>query len=361
MPFTRPTVQTIYGRMKADLEQRLDHTNWLSRSLLLTMLVVFAGAIYLAYGFLVRLSKELFFTTADEFLDWHAQLWGLPRKDATKAYTGPGGYRFTGVDTTVIPEGTAVQTEDGTVFLTDDEVTITGGVALVSLTAQVKGSQGNVEAETMTLVNPIAGVDSEGTVIIQPGGGTDQETNDELISRLLQRTRNPPGSGNVGDYERWAREVSGVGRAWARGANDWKGVGTVGVIIATSSLDIVDAQTRIEVGDYIESKRPVGADVDIEDPVPVACGFDISITPNTSAVQTEIQEELTLLFLTTSEPGGTLKISEIRKAISSTSVVDYEITDIYKDTISQGVGNIETTLLELARFSEEDTTFVELT
>jgi uncharacterized phage protein gp47/JayE len=361
MPFERPSIETIYGRMKADLEQRLDHTNWIFESMLLIALVVFAGAIYLVYGFLVRLSKELFFTTADEFVPWHHQLWGLPEKDANKASTGENGYRFTGVDATVIDRYTEVQTAGGVVFRTDEEVTITSGSALVGLTAKVKGSEGNVESSTMTLVSPIIGVDSEGTVLVQPTGGTDAETVDEGIARLLQRTRNPPGSGNRGDYERWALEVSGVGRAWTRSATEWKGAGTCAVIVATSDLSIVDAQTRTAVTEYIEDRRPIGADVDIVDPVPVSFGFEISITPDTSSLRSAILEALGELFLTTSQPGGTLEISKIRKAISTTSVEDYEITDTNRNGVSLGsVRNLETELLELAQLSETNTVFSEL-
>ena len=64
MSFDRPTLATIYNRMKADLEQRFDNTNWASRALALILIAVFGGAIYLCYGFLRRLAKQLFFTTA---------------------------------------------------------------------------------------------------------------------------------------------------------------------------------------------------------------------------------------------------------------------------------------------------------
>lgn len=361
MPFDRPDIYTIYARMKTDLEQRLNHTNWLSRSVILVMLAVFSGAIHLAYGALVKLSKELFFTTADLFLDWHAQLYGLPRKDAEYAATGDGGYKFTGDDDTVIDEGTEVQTSDGIVFLTDSEVTIASGEAIVGLTAKLAGESGNIESDTMTLVTPIGGVDSEGIVLIQPTGGTEQETNDDLIFRLLQRTRNPPGSGNIGDYQRWALEVSGVGRSWTKSAENWKGAGTAAVIIATSSLEIVDAQVRLAVTDYIESKRPIGADVDIEDPVPIACGFALSITPNTELIRNSIAEQLNLIFLLDSSPGGTMLLSHIRKAVATTPVEDFEITEIYKNSVAHGVSNIESSFLELLRFDESTTVFSELT
>lgn len=367
MPLSRPSLETIYSRMKADLESRLkqsmwvDQINWVAESLLLISTAVASGGIHLLYGFLVQLSKELFFTTAsEEFLDWHAQLWNRPRLPATKSV---GEVRFTGTDTTLIPAGTEVQTPDGTIYTTDSGAVITGGIADVDITARVAGADGNVESETMELVSPIVGVDSDVEVLTQPNGGVDQESNKSLVARLLQRTRNPPRSGSPGDYERWALSVPGVGRAWARSAEEWYGAGTVGVIIASKSLEVVDAAIHDAVEDYIldRDRKPVGADVDIVDPTPVDCGLNIGISPDTTEIRTDISAKLLEIFIVDANPGGTILLSHLRKAISSTAVNDFQITDITKDGSSYGVDDITSATLELLRFSEAYTVYSELT
>lgn len=352
MPFSRPTLATIYDRMIADYEQRLADdgpVSAISRKLGAILIAVFAGSVYACYGFLVKLSRQFFFTTAEtEYLEWHARKYGLPRKVATKA---TGRVQFTGTNGTPIPAGTEVQRSDGFIYVTDSLVTISGGRANVDCTASEAGTIGNDDTGAdLSLVSPISGIDSTVTITQEFDGGTEEETNSELVTRLLQRTQNPPGSGNEGDYQRWALEVAGIGRAWTKTAADWYGAGTVGVIIATSTLETVSPTIFSNVETYIETKRPVGADVTISDPVPINITFDISITPNTSELQTAINDALNEVFLIESEPGETLKISALRQAIGNSGVDDYEITEIYKDGTPQGVGDIVTTNLDLARF-----------
>lgn len=358
MALTRPTLTTIYERMKADAEQRFENTNWVSRSLMLIILAVVAGAIYLCYGFLLRVAQQLFFTTADDdFVRQYGRLYNLPRKAAEFA---EGTVTFTGVNGTPIPQYTEVQTTDGTIFETQALATIAAGVASVDIKAQESGVDGNVTATTMQLVTPIPDIDSECTVtsyiagssvINGTSGGADEETKAEHVTRLLQRTQNPPGSGNTDDYERWALEISGVGRAWCLDANDWLGAGTCGVIIATSNLDAVGASVKSEVESYIDSKRPVGAIVTVEDPVLVNVNYYISIYPNNAATQTAINTALTNLFLVTSEPGGTIKITDYEYAIKGTGVQDFEITGMYVGAVSYGGAvNVVMTGIQVARF-----------
>jgi uncharacterized phage protein gp47/JayE len=344
--------------MKADLESQLKQgswvkqINWVPESLLLISTAVAAGGIHLLYGYIQQLSRELFFTTAsDEFLPWHAQLWDRPKLPAVKA---TGELRFTGTDTTTIPSGTQVQTENGTIYVTNESGEITGGQIDIEITAAISGTSGNVETETMELVSPIIGVDSIATVLVQPNGGVDQETNSALVARLLQRTRNPPGSGNKGDYQRWALSVPGVGRVWVRGADEWLGAGTVGVIVASDVLEILDSSTHDAVADYIESVRPLGADVDVVDPLPSDCGFSISISPNTESIRSAITSKLREIFIVDANPGGTMLLTHINKAISSTAVDNFEIDEIRKNGTPITLGDITSTGLELLRFDETD-------
>lgn len=349
MAFETPTIETIYNRMKADLEERLDTSNWFSRSMALTLLAVFAGAIYPCYAYLTNISKQIFFNTANlEYLYWHLRKYGLPLKPAGYA---TGTIQATGTNGTLIPEDTEWQTESGEVFVTDADVTISGGVADLDITAQVAGTDGNVSVTTMDLVTAIVDVDTTATVTETPSGGTDQETQAEAVARLLQRTANPPGSGNEGDYERWALETSGVGRVWVKRADDWYGAGTVGVILATSALEVVDSAVKSAAETYIDSKRPVGADVYVVDPIPNDVDYYISITPNTSAIQTAITAALTERHLLDSEPGESMKISAIRTAIGSTGVTDYTITSIEVDGTPVSVADLTSTGLNLLRFN----------
>lgn len=360
MSFDRPTLLIIYTRMKADLEQRFSNTSWASRSLALIIIAVFTGGIYLCYGFLRRLAKQLFFTTAlDSYVKWYGRKYGLPRKNAEFSV---GTVRFTGVDTTAIPQYTEVETADGVIFRTDTAAAISGTYIDVDITALDSGEDSNVQTATMTLVTPIVDIDDEVSVIsyfeLTPpfsrsgtNSGVDEETKAEHITRLLQRTQNPPGSGNIADYERWALEISGVGRAWGYDAEDWLGAGTAAVVIASAELEVVAAATKTEVETYIESVKPLGASIDVEDPIPSEIDFGISITPNTSTFQSLINTALTNIFIVTSSPGGTVLLSDMEFAIKSTGINDFEITTISINGISMGTpGNIVSVGLNLSRF-----------
>lgn len=357
--FDRPTLTTIYNRMKADLEQRFGNTNWASRALALIIIAVFGGAIYLCYGFIRRLAKQLFFTTAlDSYVKWHGRKYGLPRKNAEFAV---GTVRFTGVDTTSIPQYTEVETADGVIFKTDVAAAISGTYVDVAITAAESGADSNVQTSTMSLVTSITDIDDDVSVIsyyeLEPpfvtqgtNSGVNEETKAEHITRLLQRTQNPPGSGNIADYERWALEISGVGRAWGYDAEDWLGAGTAAVVIASSELEVVASATKTDVETYIATKKPIGASVSVEDPIPKDVELDISISPNTAAFQALINTALTNIFIVTSSPGGTVLKTDLDFAIKGTGIADFDITAITVGGLSISVGDIVSTGLNLSRF-----------
>jgi uncharacterized phage protein gp47/JayE len=336
MSFSRPTLDTIYGRMKADLFARFDTSNWLTRGLALVLLAVFAGAIYLCYGFLVEVSKQFIFATAnDEFLDWWRRLYGLEDKNGTKAQ---GVVQFSGTNGTPITAGTEIQTDNNLVFTTDALATISGVTASADITAEAVGEDYNLDPadySTLTLVSPISGIDDTQLILTYPTGGTEAETRAELINRLLQRVQNPPGSGNIADYQRWALSIDGVGRAWTLDAEDWFGAGTVGVVISTASLEVVSTAVKNDVETYIESVRPIGADVSYVDIEPKENLVEISITPNTTDFQDACDLALADVYYLESGPGYTVPINAIRAAIESTGVDDYAIREILIDGTPQ--------------------------
>ena len=115
-------------------------------------------------------------------LDRVAVLVGVIRKAAGFAV---GSITFTGINGTIIPAGTVVQTTGDIVvkFTTDALVTIAGGTATVNITAQIPGIDGNVAAGTIdSLGTPIPGV----ATVNNPAttsGGTDVETDEDLRYR----------------------------------------------------------------------------------------------------------------------------------------------------------------------------------
>lgn len=247
---------------------------------------------------------------------------GLERKPAERA---TGILRIFGdASLATVPQYTEFQKADGTVIETDSVETIAdkGGSYYVdaAVTAVDAGTEGNCIVNTvLTLVSPVAGVDSEATVdpddtVDGLTGGTAIETRDEMWVRVQQRFSYPPGAGTEADYERWALEVSGVTRVWAEG--NALGAGTVRVMfVRDNDDDIIPGTSEVtDVSDYIDTKRPVTASVTVVAPSKKTLNFDIDgITDSTA--RTNIEASLEDYVVRAAEPGVTLPLEEIIGAI----------------------------------------------
>ncbi|WP_437890881.1 baseplate J/gp47 family protein [Phytobacter sp. V91] len=128
-----------------------------------------------------------------------------------------------------------------------------GTVAASFSTAGVAGNTTAVASGTFTST-PV-GFDS--TVIISAmSGGTDQESDAELLARLLDVIRRAPAGGNKYDYRRWAMSVDGVTAAYVYPLR--RGLGTVDVVI-TSANGLPSAEIIAATQAYIDDVRPVTA------------------------------------------------------------------------------------------------------
>jgi uncharacterized phage protein gp47/JayE len=325
LPFDRPTLSTILTRTRADIQSRLAGSDaYLRRSVEGVLARVVAGVAHGLYGFLDWISDQVLPDTAEAaYLDRWASIWGVVRNAATQS-NGP--CTFTGVNTTLLPEGTQIQVGDYT-YTTDADGTVSGGSVTVNVTSEEAGVATQAEAgQIASLVSPIAGIDSDG-VVATGGlvGGADKETDAELLVRLLERIQDPPKGGGPGDYVRWAKEVSGVTRAWE--FNDWTGVGTVGVLFVRDNDTpiIPDSGEVADVQDYIDSVCPITADVTVLAPTAVSLNPNITVSPNTATVKAAVEAELEDLLYRIAEPDKILYVSQISEAISNAEGEDYHV------------------------------------
>ena len=318
MPFNRPTLAEIIGRIVADIESRLPGADArLRRNVLNVLGRSLAGASHGLHGHLDWAVEQLLPDSAEsEYLERWGSIWGISRKPAIAS---KGDVTFTGTDGALIPAGTLLQRSDGAEYTTDADGIIAGGSATVAATASAAGAAGDTAAgSVLDLVNPIAGVNTQATVAAGDlGGGADVEGDDSLRVRLLARIQQPPHGGAEWDYEAWALEVSGVTRAWVY--PQYLGVGTVGIIIVDDDSDpiVPDAAKVQEVQAYIDERRPVTAQALVLAPVAVALDLTIALTPNTAAVQAAVMAELEDFFRRVAIPGGTIYLSRLREAISA--------------------------------------------
>lgn len=333
MPFTKPTLQELVDRIEQDFETRVEGAEvpLLRRSVMRVKARVYAGAVFLVYGFLTWIKDQLFVSTADEEnLVIHGAEYGINQNAADYAY---GNYTATGTAGTTIPANTELEAPDGQVYIVDEDAIVAGsGSVLVAVTAKVAGIDGNQDpAVILTYVTPIAGIDSTGTV--DSNGiteGTDQENIEDLRDRILDRKRQPPHGGASFDYIKWLKEISGVTRAWA--IPQYMGVGTIGVafvrdddpvgIIPTSAqlveaMDYIINHTDPASGDEVGIPTTAEPGLFMIEITEYAVDFQIDIYPNTSAIQASIRSQLADLLLNEGGPGETIYENEQNSAVGA--------------------------------------------
>lgn len=238
-------------------------------------------------------------TTFGEYLDLRATEHGITRKPAVKA---TGQVVFTGMPGTVIPAGTQVstvasETAPAIFFATTEEVMIgEDGTATANIEAIEAGKEGNIAAETIKLLaQPISGV----TGVTNPTpttGGTDEEDDESLLARLLQKVQHPGTSGNKADYINWALEVPGVGGA--KVIPLWNGPGTVKVVLLGTDKKPANPEIVQTVQNYIaptqgmgEGKAPIGASVTVVAATPVEINVSATVILTGTKTLEEVQRE----------------------------------------------------------------------
>lgn len=331
MSFQRPTLAELANRIEHDLASRLGLSGpALRRSTVVVLAAVEAGATHLLHGHIEFLSQQIFPDQSEtSWLERHAALYGITRTAATVA---TGTVTLTGVNGVVVPAGTELQRADGAIYETTSGGTIASGTATIAVAALIAGADGNAVAATvLTLVSPISGVAATATVAGSGlVSGADAESDAALRLRVLERLQAPPQGGSSADYVRWAKEVSGVTRAWVYPGE--LGAGTVVVRFVrdgdgAGSAIMPSAGEVTDVADYLAPRRPVTAAVTVLAPVADALAMTIAITPDTADTRAAVTAQLTDLLARLAEPAGTIPLSQLLVAIGvAEGVTDFTLT-----------------------------------
>lgn len=329
MSFARPTLRELVQRGQADLNGRLSGADSrLRRSVLGVLVTVFMGAIHGLYGYLDYLARQILPDTAEgDWLVRWAAIFGVSKKPATLAV---GSVVATGVNGAVIAAGAVFQRADGVTFATQSDAVIAVGQAVLSVAAQTPGESGASAAGVqLTLVSPIAGVNSQ--AVVAAGGltsGADEEDEDQLRERLLERIAEPPMGGAALDYRRWTREVTEVTRAWV--FPGWMGAGTVGVaFMMDDRVDPIPTSDDVDVVQArLDELAPVTATVIVFAPIPEPLNLVITgLSPDTAEVRAAIAAEVEDLLFRVASPGGGVPISQLREAVSTAAgEMDHTLT-----------------------------------
>lgn len=253
------------------------------------------------------------------FLDDWLATFKMRRKDPA-ASVGPAS--GTGVNGTVLAQGTTLQDDLGRLYSLTADATVSAGSLVVSLKAEDVGAAGNLPAGSqLQLVTSVPGVDSTFIATTGLSAGADVETDDEASYRLIQRLSNPPMAGAPADYARWALTVAGITRAW--GLRNPAGPTSAGVIIMADNNAPYGLPTTIQqdqVYSYISDPRRGPPDeLFVIIPTAQVVNIQLRVTPNTAANQAAASLALKDLFFRQAVPGGELPHSHLTEVISGVS------------------------------------------
>lgn len=284
------------------------------------------------------------------WLNLHAGNIGMRRREAIKA---KGEATFTGIASSYIPEGTIVSTmaegeESPKRYKTtergqlDDE-----GSATVKIEALEPGQESNAAVGRITYIeNPPRGIETV-TNQEEVSGGFDEEDDETLRTRLLERMQSDDKSytGNINDYIRWAQSVPGVGQVIVTPLAN--GPGTVGIQILNAenkpaSADLIAAVNKlINSPDNPEERlAPIGAEVTVTTPEIMAITIAATITLTAGTTIDDIAPRLRASinnYLLTAKEEGMIRYNKVGSLVLAIN----EITDYSDLKINGSTENIE--------------------
>ena len=240
-------------------------------------------------------------TAGGEYLTMRAAEHGVIRRAAIKS---TGAVALTGTAGAIIPAGTKLATEgeesDAVVsiqFVTTGSATLNdSGNGTVAVEATEAGVAGNVPAgKIVVLMTSNANIKT----VTNPeaiAGGLDEEDDETLRKRYLEKVRYPGTSGNIADYKHWAQEVSGVTDLHVIPL--WDGPGTVKLIILGPNKLPPNQELIDNVRNYIaptnggERKAPIGATVTVTpaEAMPINVSATILLDTEAAVSLAEIRE-----------------------------------------------------------------------
>ena len=342
MPWKRDTIQEIQERLEGNLISSLNLEQGQRHSLINILSKTFAGAIHGLHGYGDYLAKQISPLTAEqEYLEKHARIYGIERKTAQKSI---GTVTFTGSDGSFFPEKTEM-VANGIVFISLNAATAENGMVQINVESKEFGLHNNVSANTqIKLVSPVVGFLPDGKILEDINGGSDAESDENLLERLTVKLQSTPTGGSTSDFLSWVLDIDKHGvdivNAWIFPRE--MGLGTVTVRFLTGA-GIPSIEECEKVKEYIETVQPITCTAFVVPPVAKPITFKISgLNPATAEVRKNIDNSLRSFLLSKVRPGETILLSHISEAISTTQLEIDHILDAPTENIKLRKGEIAT-------------------
>ncbi len=287
-----------------------------------------AGEIFNLQSSIDWIGNQLFPQSATgEQLDLHARLRGLTRKAPTAA----GGQLTFTLDAPaqskiVIPAITICSTvgKNPVKFATAAELTINVGQQQISGEAfcVTRGADGNVGANTVTVINTTVG---SGLTVTNPAamtGGSDREDDESLRRRIIEDISTPSTGTNKAYYKGLAESVNGVYSANV--VPRIRGNGTVNVYIAGRGA-VLGSTYINRVQSLMNSGRELNVSVRVYAATLSNVAVSLTLTVKSGYefedVKAEVEEKIREYFASL-QVGQSVYVSSLSAAISSVQGVE---------------------------------------
>lgn len=352
---TIPTLSEIYASMRADAQSLMESDTAIPQlSLLNVLLVVFSGAMKLAYGHLYNVAAWMLPDQAQgRFLSRLLAIYDIPIATGSSA---EGAITCSGTEGVTIPVGTTLLRIDAGAYITLVEGVIgeSGYSGSIPIQSTTTGPSGNYSGSELTFQSALTGIDSSAELSTNCVGGSDADTEVDSRNKLLARIRTTNTIGVSADYQRIALSVDGVGRVWTQGGDFWTGPNTVAITVATSDNTPVVASALSNVISKMEmdSNKQPGVVVGVYNLVEEPAIIKVRLIPDTEGFRSNAETAITAFFKDGISPGETLKISDIRSAITMSGVSNYMITGIIVDGVTHEPEDIEASTTAFKKFSD---------
>lgn len=225
----------------------------------------------------------------DEELDARVlQIAGIKRKQATQS---TGEVTITGLPKTVIPKETVFLAGSLEFKIDQDYIIPDTGNITIKVRSVSYGGDANVLPNAIDKSNPqIMGVDNISNAK-EINNGYDQETDDDLRERYLEKLLHPPKAGNPAHYKLWATEVDGI---WnAKVFRTWQGGGTVKVVVIGLNRKAVGPDLIERVKKHILEEAPIRYEsLTVESATTKKVKVDVKIKLTQNANLIEVKEEI---------------------------------------------------------------------
>lgn len=306
------------------------------------------------------------------YLDEIAKTRGIVRRSATAA---TGQLTINGIVGAIIPMGSTFSTvsvndEPSVSYRTiaDKKIPETG-IATVDIECTQTGVIGNTSANTIILVgSKLTGVTAV-TNADEISGGTEEETDDSLRSRIADYDKSQGESfvGSPADYKRWAESVPGVGNATVIPAQDDSGLITI--IISDANGDPGTEEICSDVYNYImrpdnpmERRAEINAKLSVIPPrsieIAIRATIELESESTIEAVRAAFAKKLAVEYLPEAMADGEVKYSRIWAILSSVDGVN-DLSNLgvginNGGSVTYGTSNISIDNTQLPTVSEDN-------